>query len=179
MTSSRPAQSTGRHERQAGACPDCMLLLAAPAGPARCLASPHGVPPRWHDATPPPHPLLPPRRFPGLKEGDGWCLCASRWAEAVQVGGHPPWTPWSCMVPLVLLHPPSADSPPPTLVALSLSFSRLPATHPAGCCSRLYCMCTACRTATFHLSMAAAAPRLPPIPPAGRRGTTRCAGGHT
>lgn len=24
--------------------------------------------------------------FPGLKEGDGWCLCASRWLEAAQAG---------------------------------------------------------------------------------------------
>lgn len=24
--------------------------------------------------------------FPGLKEGDGWCLCASRWMEAVLAG---------------------------------------------------------------------------------------------
>jgi uncharacterized protein (DUF2237 family) len=23
--------------------------------------------------------------FPGLKEGDGWCLCASRWVEALKV----------------------------------------------------------------------------------------------
>ncbi|EFN59262.1 hypothetical protein CHLNCDRAFT_19043 [Chlorella variabilis] len=37
--------------------------------------------------------LITPRpeyRFPGLKEGDGWCLCASRWAEAVQAGVAPP-----------------------------------------------------------------------------------------
>lgn len=29
-------------------------------------------------------------RFPGLKPGDGWCLCASRWLEAAQAGAAPP-----------------------------------------------------------------------------------------
>jgi hypothetical protein len=24
--------------------------------------------------------------FPGLKPGDGWCVCASRWLEALQAG---------------------------------------------------------------------------------------------
>ena len=28
--------------------------------------------------------------FPGLKTGDHWCLCASRWAEAHQAGVAPP-----------------------------------------------------------------------------------------
>jgi uncharacterized protein (DUF2237 family) len=28
--------------------------------------------------------------FPGLKEGDGWCLCASRWREALRAGVAPP-----------------------------------------------------------------------------------------
>jgi hypothetical protein len=28
--------------------------------------------------------------FPGLKPGDGWCLCASRWEEARQAGVAPP-----------------------------------------------------------------------------------------
>lgn len=28
--------------------------------------------------------------FPGLKEGDRWCLCASRWQEALAVGVAPP-----------------------------------------------------------------------------------------
>lgn len=28
--------------------------------------------------------------FPGLKPGDGWCLCASRWREAMQSGVAPP-----------------------------------------------------------------------------------------
>jgi uncharacterized protein (DUF2237 family) len=28
--------------------------------------------------------------FPGLKPGDKWCLCASRWAQAQQVGLAPP-----------------------------------------------------------------------------------------
>lgn len=29
-------------------------------------------------------------RFPGLKPGDRWCLCASRWAEALAAGVAPP-----------------------------------------------------------------------------------------
>ena len=28
--------------------------------------------------------------FPGLREGDAWCLCASRWAEAYEAGVAPP-----------------------------------------------------------------------------------------
>lgn len=28
--------------------------------------------------------------FPGLKAGDGWCLCASRWMEAYAAGVAPP-----------------------------------------------------------------------------------------
>lgn len=28
--------------------------------------------------------------FPGLKPGDRWCLCASRWAEALAAGVAPP-----------------------------------------------------------------------------------------
>ena len=28
--------------------------------------------------------------FPGLKAGDGWCLCISRWLEAVEAGVAPP-----------------------------------------------------------------------------------------
>jgi len=28
--------------------------------------------------------------FPGLKPGDGWCLCATRWAEAEEEGVAPP-----------------------------------------------------------------------------------------
>ncbi|RYF10651.1 MAG: DUF2237 domain-containing protein [Deltaproteobacteria bacterium] len=28
--------------------------------------------------------------FPGLKEGDRWCLCATRWKEALQAGVAPP-----------------------------------------------------------------------------------------
>lgn len=34
-----------------------------------------------------PHPEL---RFPGLKAGDLWCLCALRWKEAYEAGMHPP-----------------------------------------------------------------------------------------
>jgi uncharacterized protein len=29
-------------------------------------------------------------RFPGLKAGDRWCLCALRWREALQAGVAPP-----------------------------------------------------------------------------------------
>lgn len=29
-------------------------------------------------------------RFPGLKPGDRWCLCATRWKEALQAGVAPP-----------------------------------------------------------------------------------------
>ncbi|HEY2445351.1 MAG TPA: DUF2237 domain-containing protein [Rhizomicrobium sp.] len=32
---------------------------------------------------------LPEFGFPGLKEGDRWCLCAPRWQEALEAG-HPP-----------------------------------------------------------------------------------------
>ena len=28
--------------------------------------------------------------FPGLKPGDQWCLCASRWKEALDAGNAPP-----------------------------------------------------------------------------------------
>ena len=28
--------------------------------------------------------------FPGLKAGDGWCLCALRWKEAADAGAAPP-----------------------------------------------------------------------------------------
>lgn len=28
--------------------------------------------------------------FPGLKDGDCWCLCASRWKEALEAGKAPP-----------------------------------------------------------------------------------------
>ena len=29
-------------------------------------------------------------QFPGLKAGDNWCLCASRWREAMEAGVAPP-----------------------------------------------------------------------------------------
>lgn len=32
----------------------------------------------------------PMHNFPGLKEGDRWCLCASRWQEAKDAGVAPP-----------------------------------------------------------------------------------------
>lgn len=35
--------------------------------------------------------LVTPRgSFPGLREGDGWCLCAARWREADEAGVAPP-----------------------------------------------------------------------------------------
>jgi uncharacterized protein len=33
---------------------------------------------------------LPRHRFAGLKPGDRWCLCASRWREAMEAGVAPP-----------------------------------------------------------------------------------------
>lgn len=33
---------------------------------------------------------MPAYRFPGLKPGDGWCLCALRWKEAEMAGNAPP-----------------------------------------------------------------------------------------
>ena len=32
---------------------------------------------------------MPAMRFPGLKPGDRWCLCAARWVEAKQAGMAP------------------------------------------------------------------------------------------
>lgn len=32
---------------------------------------------------------MPAYNFPGLKPGDRWCLCASRWVEAYQAGAAP------------------------------------------------------------------------------------------
>lgn len=34
-------------------------------------------------------------QFPGLKAGDGWCLCAMRWKEACEAGVAPPIKPES------------------------------------------------------------------------------------
>merc|ERR1712012_1541689 len=34
-------------------------------------------------------------QFPGLKPGDGWCLCALRWKEAYEAGVAPPIKPES------------------------------------------------------------------------------------
>ncbi len=28
--------------------------------------------------------------FPGLRDGDGWCLCVTRWKEALEAGVAPP-----------------------------------------------------------------------------------------
>jgi uncharacterized protein len=33
---------------------------------------------------------IPEARFPGLKPGDRWCLCATRWLQAWQAGMAPP-----------------------------------------------------------------------------------------
>ncbi|MGH8000254.1 MAG: DUF2237 family protein [Brasilonema sp.] len=33
---------------------------------------------------------VPESQFPGLKEGDRWCLCAARWQEALEAGVAPP-----------------------------------------------------------------------------------------
>jgi uncharacterized protein (DUF2237 family) len=33
---------------------------------------------------------MPAFQFPGLKPGDRWCLCASRWKEALDAGVAPP-----------------------------------------------------------------------------------------
>jgi uncharacterized protein (DUF2237 family) len=33
---------------------------------------------------------VPAYRFPGLKPGDRWCLCVSRWREALAAGVAPP-----------------------------------------------------------------------------------------
>ncbi|WP_298904333.1 DUF2237 domain-containing protein [uncultured Nostoc sp.] len=33
---------------------------------------------------------VPDSNFPGLKPGDRWCLCASRWQEALEAGVAPP-----------------------------------------------------------------------------------------
>lgn len=33
---------------------------------------------------------VPGYNFPGLKPGDKWCLCASRWKEAMEAGVAPP-----------------------------------------------------------------------------------------
>ncbi|MEH2053679.1 DUF2237 family protein [Nostoc sp.] len=33
---------------------------------------------------------VPDFNFPGLKAGDRWCLCASRWQEALEAGVAPP-----------------------------------------------------------------------------------------
>ena len=33
---------------------------------------------------------VPTHSFPGLKPGDRWCLCASRWKEALDAGVAPP-----------------------------------------------------------------------------------------
>jgi len=38
---------------------------------------------------------LPLYGFPGLKEGDRWCLCASRWKEALDAGVAPPVILWA------------------------------------------------------------------------------------
>jgi len=58
--------------------------------------------------------LITPRpdyQFPGLKDGDGWCLCALRWKEAHAAGCAPPIRPASThekaleIIPLHVLEP--------------------------------------------------------------------------
>jgi uncharacterized protein (DUF2237 family) len=39
---------------------------------------------------------VPQYHFPGLKEGDTWCLCVSRWKEAMEAGKAPPVILASC-----------------------------------------------------------------------------------
>jgi uncharacterized protein (DUF2237 family) len=34
--------------------------------------------------------VIPHPNFPGLKEGDRWCLCVTRWKEALEAGVAPP-----------------------------------------------------------------------------------------
>ncbi len=41
---------------------------------------------RGNDLTTP----MPEHEFPGLQPGDRWCLCVSRWAEALEAGLAPP-----------------------------------------------------------------------------------------
>lgn len=41
---------------------------------------------RGNDLTTP----VPAAQFPGLRPGDRWCLCASRWREALEAGAAPP-----------------------------------------------------------------------------------------
>lgn len=48
-------------------------FLAFSAGRGNDLVTPH---PEWG--------------FPGLKDGDQWCLCAERWREALEAGVAPP-----------------------------------------------------------------------------------------
>ena len=36
--------------------------------------------------------------FPGLGEGDFWCLCVERWKEALEAGCAPPVVPESCHI---------------------------------------------------------------------------------
>jgi len=36
--------------------------------------------------------------FPGLQSGDKWCLCISRWAEALKAGKAPPVVLESCHI---------------------------------------------------------------------------------
>ena len=48
-------------------------------------------------------------RFPGLNPGDRWCLCAARWAEALEAGCAPPVILEACheaaldLIPIVTL----------------------------------------------------------------------------
>lgn len=62
-----------------------------------------------------PNPLY---NFPGLKPGDRWCLCASRWEEARRAGVAPPVILTAThqktleIIPLAILQEYSLSSPP-------------------------------------------------------------------
>ena len=57
-------------------------------------------------------------QFPGLKDGDGWCLCAMRWKEAHDAGCAPPIKPEAThqraldLIPLSVLEPYFIQSSP-------------------------------------------------------------------
>jgi uncharacterized protein (DUF2237 family) len=42
-----------------------------------------------------PHPEW---NFPGLKPGDRWCLCVTRWQEALEAGVAPPVVLGACQI---------------------------------------------------------------------------------
>ena len=52
-------------------------------------------------------------QFPGLKPGDGWCLCALRWKEAYEAGVAPPVKPEATHEKGGTIHICSFLAPPP------------------------------------------------------------------